>query len=41
MIDAMIGTNSAAPPPKPAAVRPAAKPRSFVNHFNADPMHPP
>ncbi len=32
---------SAVPPPKPAAITPAANPRSFVNHFNAEPMLPP
>jgi hypothetical protein len=41
IIDAISGMNSAVPPPNPAAMMPAASPRSFVNHLSADPMQPP
>src|SRR5579864_943701 len=34
-------TVTAAPAPKPAAVRPAARPRRSGNHFNALPTHVP
>jgi hypothetical protein len=41
VIDAMKGMKSAVPPPNPAAIRPAARPRLVVNHFSAEPMQPP
>src|SRR5712692_9795701 len=36
----MTGMNSAVPPPKPAAMMPAARPRRSRNHLSADPIEP-
>ena len=33
----ITGTNNAVPPPKPAAMIPAARPLRFANHFTAEP----